>query len=189
MTMERLFVALPLGIEQRRLLERQQQTLQEQVPFQKWTHPDDLHLTLKFLGDTPADTAHRIPSLLEPISNNHAAFQLTLHGLGFFGKPNEPSILWAGVQGDFASLRALQQDVESAMETIGFVREQREYNPHITLARRYRGASAFTAGTLAPHIVIDNAEEGLWRVDSLVLYRTHLGRRPSYEPAAAFPLK
>lgn len=189
MTMERLFVAIPLGEEQRKLLQKQQQRLSENVPFQKWTHPQDLHITLKFLGETPSHKMDSILQLLQHISSAHTSFQLTLRGLGTFGKPSSPSILWAGVHGELEPLSVLQKEVESAVEPLGFEREQRSYSPHITLARRYQGTSGLTPTALSPYNVIDTSNEATWTVSSLALYRTHLGRKPSYEQAAAFELK
>ncbi|OXM86619.1 RNA 2',3'-cyclic phosphodiesterase [Paenibacillus rigui] len=187
MVMERLFVAIPLGEKQRELLERQQQMIQKSIPFQKWTHPQDLHITLKFLGETPKQVMEQIPAILERVSSTQCAFNLTL--LGTFGKPAVPSILWAGVQGALPSLEALQKSVESALEPLGFKPEERGYNPHITLARRYQGSSSFTTGDLEPLDVLASAAEASWSASSMVLYRTHLGRKPSYEPVAAFPFK
>jgi 2'-5' RNA ligase len=188
MTTERLFVAVPLGEEQRSLLQRQQQALQETVPFQKWTHPLDLHITLKFLGDTPSDVSESIPPILQRVAADVTSFDLRISGLGTFGKPSLPSILWAGVNGDIQALGSLQNAVEAALAPLGFEPEERGYNPHITLARRYQGSQGFSLNMLTPHNVIDSANEAAWTISSLVLYRTHLGRKPSYEAAEVFPL-
>jgi 2'-5' RNA ligase len=186
MTMERLFIALPLGEEQRTLLQRQQKILQDPLFFQKWTHPEDLHITLKFLGDTPVTISEQLPNILQNVASSQQFFTLKLSGLGTFGKSSAPSILWAGIEGEMNPLRMLQKNVESALESLGFVPEQRAYNPHITLARRYQGKPGFSPDFLTPHNIVDPANAS-WTVNQFVLYRTHLGRKPMYEAAAAFP--
>ena len=106
-----------------------------------------------------------------------------------FGPPAAPSILWAGLAGDLDALAALQREVAGVCARHGFPAEARAYRPHLTLARRYRTAAGpFKRAALATA----GAPAGgwpVWQVEDIVLYRSHLGRQPSYEPLGVFPFK
>ncbi|MEC0146031.1 RNA 2',3'-cyclic phosphodiesterase, partial [Paenibacillus alginolyticus] len=90
----RLFVGIQLPQDVQRVLDIWKSSLQEVLPFQKWTHPQDVHVTLSFLGDASAETAEALAADLRQLAA--AALPLTLHaeGLGVFGPPAAPSILW-----------------------------------------------------------------------------------------------
>ncbi|NOU99964.1 RNA 2',3'-cyclic phosphodiesterase [Paenibacillus planticolens] len=182
----RLFVGIQLPPESRRALALWTGSLREALPFQKWTHPQDVHVTLCFLGDTSAETADALADELRQLAA--AALPLTLHaeGLGVFGPPAAPSVLWAGVAGDLDALAALQREVAGACARHGFPAEARPYRPHLTLARRYRAAAGpFSRAALAAGA--PTGGQPAWRVEDIVLYRSHLGRSPAYEPIGVFP--
>ncbi|SDN25651.1 2'-5' RNA ligase [Paenibacillus sp. yr247] len=186
--MYRLFVGIQLPPDIQRELEKWKGSLQKVLPFQKWTHPQDVHVTLSFLGDASAETANALAIELRQLAA--ATLPLTLHaeGLGVFGPPAAPSILWAGVAGDLDALAALQREVAGACARHGFPAEARAYRPHLTLARRYRTA----AGPFSRAALAVGAPSGgwpVWRVEDIVLYRSHLGRQPAYEPLGVFPFR
>lgn len=181
----RLFVGIGLPPDTQRELARQADALRARLPFQKWTHPQDVHVTLSFLGDTPAEMVDALADDLRQLAA--AAPPLTLHaeGLGVFGPPAAPSVLWAGVAGDLDALAALQRGVAGACARHGFPAEARAYRPHLTLARRYRAAAGpFSRASLAGAPSLP-----AWRVEDIVLYRSHLGRQPSYEPLGVYALR
>ncbi|WP_248930308.1 RNA 2',3'-cyclic phosphodiesterase [Paenibacillus hamazuiensis] len=180
----RLFIAVPLPDPVKRELEKRCLTLRQELPFQKWVHPDDMHITLQFLGETPSGKADRIREELGRLAAETEPMRLAIEGLGTFGKPSAPSILWAGVRGDVPQLAALQKRVEAAMEPLGFAAEGRAYSPHVTLARRYSGASAFSRQAMPAW-----AGDALaWTAGDIVLYRSHLTRKPMYENIGSFRL-
>jgi 2'-5' RNA ligase len=186
MNKERLFIAVTLGPEQRTGIDRNIEALQQRLAFQKWVHPDDLHVTLKFLGDTDTSTALGIKSLMKTVSAGQPPFTLALKGLGTFGKPSAPSILWMGLGGELTSLSTLQAKVEAAVKTQGFAPEDRPYSPHITIARRYQGSTPFAKSSLAEaeHAMEPIPEQ--WTVDRFILYKSRLNRKPMYEPLDIF---
>ena len=94
----------------------------------KVVDPDNLHITLKFLGDIYEET---IPNLIKSVKENIGAssFNMTIKGTGSFGKKNSPSVLWASVQ-DNGNLSDLAQTVEDSLSKIGFEREKRRFKPH-----------------------------------------------------------
>ncbi|GIP34306.1 RNA 2',3'-cyclic phosphodiesterase [Paenibacillus sp. J2TS4] len=187
MSTARLFIAAPISPSVKNTLERWTRTLAGELPFRKWTHPDDYHITLQFLGETSAEKQRQVEQALRFTAERHPNFSLTLNGLGLFGPEPSPQILWAGAEGDTSALRSLQQDVVEAMCKVGYEAESRPYRPHITLARKYAGPSPFERSKLksAPQ-----PEAGVtsWLVNEVVLYQSHSGKRPMYEPLSAFPL-
>lgn len=185
----RLFVGIQLPQDVQRVLDIWKSSLQEVLPFQKWTHPQDVHVTLSFLGDASAETAEALAADLRQLAA--AALPLTLHaeGLGVFGPPAAPSILWAGLAGDLNALAALQHEVAGVCARHGFPAEARAYRPHLTLARRYRTAAGpFKRSALAA-VWAPAGGWPAWRVEDIVLYRSHLGRQPAYEPIGVFPFE
>lgn len=103
----------------------------------KWVRPDGIHLTLKFLGDVPSEQVSEIEAAVSVALQGleTAAFDLTLGGLGQFGKPGEPRVIWLALGGDRPTLNRLQQSVEKALNPLGFPSEERGFNPHLTLGR------------------------------------------------------
>ncbi|TDG00502.1 RNA 2',3'-cyclic phosphodiesterase [Paenibacillus piri] len=190
MTRPRLFLALPLDQEQRSWLRRLREELQPALPFQKWVHTDDLHITLKFLGETETVAVSAISSLMRGLAAASSPLALSLQRFGTFGKPSAPSILWIGVGGDMDALRHLHAQSEKAMESAGFAPDNRSYSPHLTVARNYAGAAAFSkAGLASAEQMLAAHSTGMhWTVEQIILYRSHLGRTPMYEAVDRFPL-
>jgi 2'-5' RNA ligase len=125
--MIRLFVALDLPEDIRaRLL-----ALQGGVPGARWSTNEQLHLTLRFIGEVDGNVAHDVDDALAVI--REPPFSLELSGVGEFGG-KKPRALWAGVKANDALLH-LQRKIETAMQRIGLPPEQRKYSPHVSLAR------------------------------------------------------
>ncbi|CAO3408066.1 RNA 2',3'-cyclic phosphodiesterase [Azospirillum largimobile] len=177
--MLRLFVAIDLTEE----ICRRLAGLAGGVPGARWTEPENLHLTLRFIGEVPEDQAMDIDAALAEI---HApAFPLSLDGVGVFGTGRKARVLWAGVERNEA-LAHLQAKVESALVRCGLPAEERKYSPHVTLAR-LRDAPADRIGRFL-------SDRGLFRagpmpVEHLTLYRSHLGNGGAvYESLREYPL-
>lgn len=131
----RLFVAIELPEEIKAALTTLQQSLREARADVAWAKPDNLHLTLKFLGETPSE---RIPALglacVEAAKAN-PPFTLTTQGTGFFPDQRRPRIVWAGLSGAVTELEALQQQVEACLAVQGCTPEIKPFRPHLTLGR------------------------------------------------------
>ncbi|CAG7632305.1 RNA 2',3'-cyclic phosphodiesterase [Paenibacillus allorhizosphaerae] len=181
----RLFVAVPLPQPIRAALQQQMEKLKPAFPFQKWVHSDDLHITLKFLGETSPQKAEQVQAELGRIASGHNPVSLSVQGIGTFGKPASPSILWIGIHGDLPLLASLQADVDAALEPLGFAKEDRAFRPHLTVARRYNGTSAFSKAMLQSAPVFPSST---WVADHIMLYRSHLNRQPMYEAWKSYPL-
>jgi 2'-5' RNA ligase len=127
------------------------------LPGARWVKPENLHLTLRFIGDVENGVAEDVDDALARV--RAPAFDLELDGVGFFGKPAAARALWAGVAKS-ELLNHMQMKVETAVQRAGLPAEARKFSPHVTLARlkgaplqrlrRYVGENAdFRAGPIA----------------------------------------
>jgi len=187
LTKAHMFIAVPVpeGIKQQ--LNTFCVQLQQNFSFKKWVFPDDYHITLKFLGRVDKDTLESLKPLIALISSKMAPYSLSLEGLNTFGKLSSPRILWVGVKGDLNPLNILQGNIDEASASLGFVSENRPYTPHLTIAKNYAGQEKFDAGKL------EQAAQQLqmshqWVANEVVLYQTHLGREPMYEPIEVYDM-
>jgi RNA 2',3'-cyclic 3'-phosphodiesterase len=100
----------------------------------RWVRPEQMHLTLKFFGETPEEKIGEICSRFEGVAVMHHPFTCTLQGLGLFGSRYAPRVVWAGIADD-APLRRLGENVLDAASEAGFPRERLPFVPHLTLGR------------------------------------------------------
>lgn len=177
----RLFVAVPLPSELKAKVGTVAEELKRQLRFKKWAHPDDLHITLKFIGEVPSSSVAAIEGALERIAARSNPFPLRLQGAGTFGVPQSPRILWIGLGGKLQPLQSLQADTERELAELGYEPERRRFSPHLTLARQYSGGGPANVEPLASLFREEDGQAPQWTVDRLVLYRSHLGRTPMYE--------
>jgi len=101
----------------------------------RWVNPENIHLTLKFLGNIKRDRVQEITASLQKSVININSFKLEMAGLGFFPNARRPRVFWVGVGGDIRSLILLQSRIDDNMEKLGFEKEKRPFSPHLTLAR------------------------------------------------------
>ena len=94
---------------------------------------ENLHVTLKFLGEVADGKVTAVRSALESIRSDKAV-ALEFRGLGFFPSEKHPRVFWAGMEATL-NLTTLANEIEGAVEKIGIPREKREFSPHLTLAR------------------------------------------------------
>lgn len=174
--MDRLFVAVHLPADVSSRIQEWTAEWAEQVSFRKWVHPQDYHITVQFLGDTPTHRIEELTAALQEVAKKHQPFQLRLHDAGVFGAMASPRILWAGVGGELSALEQLQRSVVRKMESCGFEPEDRPYRPHITVSRKFQGDQKFSLD------VIGSGPEPIqWKVQEIVLFRTNLHTSPMYE--------
>lgn len=187
---ERLFVALALPEPLKQSFGERMKLLQEQLPFKRWVHPLDLHVTLQFLGDVPKERISAIDAALRECAADHASWSklvVGISGLGVFGRQERPSVLWAGIETDMDALGELQRAVVESMKPLGFEPEQRPYKPHLTLARNYAGAVPFEQTSLLIGAEVKSAD-WRWEADGFILYKSNSGVKPSYEPIGSHSL-
>jgi len=175
----RLFVALaiPDTVAQPLLL------LEAGVPGARWQEREQLHLTLRFIGETGGREAAGIDDALAAIPAQR--FTLQLKGVGEFGG-RQPRALWAGVAPN-AALSHLQRKIETALQRIGLPAEPRKYTPHVTLARLGATSSGYVMDFLVDHALYQSAP---FEVDAFILYSSELTPDGSvYIPERHYPLR
>ena len=102
----------------------------------RWVRPENVHLTLKFLGHiSKDDLLGQVTEALEPVRTRHEPFEAEPSSFGAFPSARRARILWAGIGEGSEPLRVLAKDVEASLEPLGFEREDRAYMPHLTLGR------------------------------------------------------
>ena len=141
--MIRLFVALALPDRVAEGLVM----MQSGVPGARWSTREQLHLTLRFIGDVDERDANGIDEALSTIAA--PSFMLELKGVGAFGGRN-PRAIWAGVAANEPLLH-LQRKIESAVQRLGLPAEERKYTPHVTLARLRATPAGRVIDFLADH--------------------------------------
>lgn len=180
------FYALELPGEVKEKLEKTITELQQALPYKTWVHPQDLHITLAFLGNAAAQQIDASNKLIDAELTRQSEFELAINHLGIFGRKDSPRIFWAGLE-ESNSMKEVRDDVFSACLSAGFKLETRPFSPHITLARKWTGESPFTY-KLIEEINPFKDEKINFHAERVVLYKTHLGKSPKYEPITIFPL-
>ena len=195
----RAFIAIELPQELRERLARLQRALQQELQRElgqelfRWTPPENLHLTLRFLGQTSPSQQETVTAGLRTIAQDRQPLSLALQGLGIFPSPSRPRVIWVGLGGALAELARLQEAVEQLAQEAGFQAESRGFSPHVTIARAQRHASSAqlrAAGArLQPRLARPGEPLGRFTAREIALIRSQLRRGgPVYTPLAHFPL-
>lgn len=160
----RLFVAIPIPDAVKQKL----RDLQQPIEGVRWQSTEQMHLTLKFVGEADTQLTKLLQKRLDEIE--HSTFTMDLRGFGYFPEHGRPKVLWTGLR-ENPSLGELQQKVEQKCEEVGIAPEDRPYKPHITLAR-VQSASKRTVNAF-----INQHKKFTVRdivVDQFVLYKSKL---------------
>jgi len=186
----RVFIAINLPPELKARLAERQRELKSAPGGQavRWTPVEQIHLTLRFLGDVPAESVPDIQAAVQRAAATTPAFELQAEGLGCFPHARQPRIVWVGITGALAGLRQLQEAVERETAPWG-EREDREFHPHLTIGR-VKKEHARSARPLAE--ALNRTTTGLFgafRVAQLDLMQSRLAPTGAeYTVLAALPL-
>ena len=136
MSLIRAFIAVELPAElKRELAELEAQLKKNSPPVVKWVDPNNIHITLKFLGEISEDSIGELMLAVEEAAQEMQSFQLEIREVGAFPNLERPHVLWVGVKGELEKISQLQKKIESNTEQLGFRRESRAFSPHLTLGR------------------------------------------------------
>jgi 2'-5' RNA ligase len=140
----RTFIAIELDESIKESLTKLQERLKGQVPrgSVRWVRPEGVHLTLKFLGDVPADQIGEITKALERSCQGLAPFSFSCGGLGCFPNLKRPRVVWVGIQEETGTLAQLKEAIEENVSPLGYPSEKRKFSPHLTLGRAQRRISS-----------------------------------------------
>lgn len=137
-----------------------------------WPRAENLHLTIKFLGEIEQSRIEALSNACECAARGIQPFKLTLEGAGAFPPRGVPRVLWLGIKDSSGELARLQSRLEEECEAIGFAREERSFHPHLTLARVRGPQRARELAKLHQEAGFEAIE---FPVTELVLMRSQLG--------------
>lgn len=132
--MKRTFIAVPVAAGE--ILKGLMNSLRQQLPDEdiKWVAAENLHVTLKFLGDTPEEAIPQIIVRLEEVAAAFPPASGWLRGVDFFSVQRQPSVLFTRLE-ELPALELIARQLETALEPLGFLPETRRFRAHLTLAR------------------------------------------------------
>ena len=130
----RLFIAVELEPELRRLLHEATAPLRELSPDVGWVPEDRLHLTLKFLGEQPETLVSPLKAAMDDIAERHWPVAMRLRGVGAFPNLRRPRVVYVGIDAA-PKLELLQHDVEERCAALGIEIEGKPFRPHLTIGR------------------------------------------------------
>jgi 2'-5' RNA ligase len=186
----RTFIAIELPEEIRTILSRIQDELKQTQADVKWVKPENIHLTLKFLGEIEQDLIKKIHPILDGIAQKNSPFSLYLSQLGAFPKLQYPRVIWIGLTND-QQVSEIAKDLEKGMLKIGLPAESRPFSSHITLGRVRSGlnrkALVEKIESLNKNLSSPQPE---FKVLGLTLFKSTLTPQgPIYEAVFTCPLK
>lgn len=159
----------------------------------RWIGQQAMHLTLKFLGDTPVDDVEAVKASLARVASSSGKFSIKIGRTGCFPSFRDPRICWVGLAGELRRLEQLQGRVEGSMVNLGFKPEDRIFRPHVTIGRTkagVRGRLAEDVGMSWRHAPLKITGQQL-PVAAIALYRSYLDgeeEEARYEQLANFEL-
>ncbi len=135
----RIFVALDIDDAIRERIQRFLEGVRGFAPDARWVRSESLHITLKFVGEKPAEAVEEIKLVLPAIKAG--AVEITFRGYGFFPTPKPARVFWVGIE-SVPQLPALATAVDTATAALGIPKEEHAFSPHLTLARGGAGSGA-----------------------------------------------
>jgi 2'-5' RNA ligase len=154
----------------------------------RWVRKEGIHLTLKFLGDIHKNDVEKIRAAMERATKAFSPFTLRGKGIGVFPDLRRPRVIWAGVSDDVETLYALQRDLESQLNGIGFAKEKRAFKGHLTVGRVKGRLNRSKLGEALE--ALGEFQTASFKAQSVVLFQSDL--RPNgavYSRLAEVPLK
>jgi len=183
--MTRLFVAIDLDDSLKEAITELYGLFPHDFIKAKFTAKENLHVTLKFIGEWPFNDINDVIEALNCIPSSHSPFDLELRGLGGFPNSHNPRIIWTG--GKSPQMIDLAKDIDEALHRIGVRKEKREFSTHITIARV---KNIFNRNGVND-IIQKNGDGliGVQKVDSFCLKKSELTPKgPIYSDVEVFEL-
>jgi len=176
MSVLRAFIAIELSSQVCDAIQKQTFRLHQTLggDLIRWVPTQNMHLTLKFLGDTSSSYLDFLKQLLTREADSHPQFNLQLGGLGAFPTLRRPRLLWIGVHAP-ADLACLQKDIEAGTTRLGYEQEERTFSPHLTIGRVRQNVNPPDLQKI--HAALDTIQLGnigITRVDSIHIFKSDL---------------
>jgi 2'-5' RNA ligase len=167
----RCFVAVNIDEGLKRDLYNATQGLREIRCDVKWVSPENMHITLKFLGDTPEELVPKISGRLSGIACSHGPFRIRLRSAGVFPDRRRPRVVWIDMS-ETDEILKLQKEVEESLITLGYKKENRPFSPHLTIGRvrAPEGSDSLVRGVET----LKEKDFGIIQVEKISLMRSDL---------------
>ncbi|MBI4458876.1 MAG: RNA 2',3'-cyclic phosphodiesterase [Acidobacteria bacterium] len=181
----RAFVAIDIPEDVRRRIADLLQALRPVTDRVRWTRPEGLHITLKFIGELAPEQVESVQAQLASVGL-HAPLSLQVRGIGYFPNERSPRVIWLGISSG-PELAELAGQMEGSLEAIGIPRENRPFSSHLTLGRlRTPGKILAVKETLRR---CEPLEFGSFTANEFYLYESRLSPAGSiYRRLAHFPI-
>ena len=175
MSLLRAFIAVELPIEIRQAACAATSKLRKEIgELVRWVPLENMHLTLKFLGDVAPSNMDMLSQMLRAETELFNCFDLHLNGLGSFPSPKRPRLIYIGIQAP-AALESLHRGIESASRRLGYESEERGFSPHLTLGRVKQNVTATEQQVIRRALEQTKIDSlGTARVDSVQLFKSDL---------------
>jgi RNA 2',3'-cyclic 3'-phosphodiesterase len=182
----RLFIAIELSDEIKNGLSGTVNSLKAAGADIKWVAPENMHVTLKFLGETAEEDIAKAVAILKALSSEMPGFQFTTSGAGAFPSIDSPRIIWAGISAGSRELVGMASKIEAGLVGVGFEKDENGFKPHITIGRTRSGRNL---KKLSDSILSSKPEEFSQKVERICLISSVLGPNgPEYEKLEEYDL-
>ena len=133
----RLFIAIGFNEIIRKEIELLQKKLSEQIPVEniKWVEPENIHLTIKFLGESSEEKIPEICKAIKKTASAFSGFEITLGTLGIFPNKKFPRVIWQECIDKNKNMINIKNDIEQSLEFLGYKSDRLNFSPHLTLGR------------------------------------------------------
>ena len=168
----RAFIAVELPEAAVSFVQRIQETLRSYRFKIRWVKPENIHVTLKFLGEINRDDTETIGTVISGAARDCGPMQFSVKGMGVFPGVKNPRVVWCGLKGDTTALVQFQGHLDEKLIDLGFLREKRPFKGHLTLGR--------VNGPVSPQKMIDaikeisGLESALFEVKTVTLFSSDL---------------
>ncbi|MCK9430280.1 MAG: RNA 2',3'-cyclic phosphodiesterase [Candidatus Omnitrophica bacterium] len=171
----RAFIAIELPAKIKDALIGIQHKLNTEKIRISWVKPQNLHLTLKFLGDISPEQLEKIKTTAKKIADNSGGFKVKLRKLGVFPNLRAGQIIWVGTDEAPSSLKQLAQQLETGLAESGIPKELRPFCAHITIGRIKNRPAASDLQKALDRVKINTSDPGEFNCEKVILFESTLG--------------
>jgi len=167
----RAFIALDVSEQAKAEMTRIISELKKTGADVKWVDPENIHLTLKFLGEVDSHQIEEIKELIKRAAADSSKFSIKLSGLGAFPKPEYPRVIWVGVGNNISVMEKMATFIDEGCSPLGFQKDERAFSPHLTIGRVRSSANKDKLRSKMAGISVGQVESVVGKV---VLYKSEL---------------
>jgi 2'-5' RNA ligase len=183
----RTFICFDIPDSVKRRIGALQQEMRQTGAQVSWVRPENIHLTLKFLGDVPRSRIEVVREAVERAASSFSPFTIEVAGAGGFPSPRSPRVLWVGLSGIEGGLTELREAIESELARRNFPREHKKFSPHLTIGRI---RSPQNASRVAEGLIARGFDPESFEANEVIVMRSDLNPRGAiYTPMARINLK